>query len=192
MVYENNFRVLHDSMIVDPALKVFVQMGLLHWEGEGRQTLHISHDPDMRPAILTRIADQDLAEKLGDEQKMSQLNALEFSDKKFTFFEFTIKKITEGETLVFEFLGPDDVYRHANLGSEVRKNLYKCPDHKAFLLYVFRNLLLIPKLQKWGFGKCTKAQLRMSAVKFALLEGRPTEGVSGNVILSECDLEGEV
>lgn len=86
-------------------------------------------------------------------------------------------------------MGRDEEYYKANLGSIQRGNLYECPDRKAFLRYVFRNLLLLPELQKWGFGKCTKAQLRMSAVKFALLEGRPAEGLSGDAILDERDLD---
>tara|TARA_R110000787_G_scaffold286435_1_gene404970 strand:- start:19546 stop:20145 length:600 start_codon:yes stop_codon:yes gene_type:complete len=184
MVYENNFKVVNDRMIVDPTLAVFVRMGRMHFEEEGWQVLHISHDPEMTPSVLTRIAEWESA----DADNKSEIRFPEVSKKSFSFFEFTLRKITEGEALVLEFMGRDEEYYKDNLGSIQRGNLYECADRKAFLLYVFRNILLLPKLQECGFGKCTKVQLRMSAVKFALLEGRPTEELSGDVILDERDL----
>lgn len=189
MICEDNFKVLDDRAIVDPALKIFILLGRMHWEEEGWQVLHIAHDPDMRPGILARISEWEAADKAGDDEKKSRFGAFDFSDKIFYFFEFILRKVTEGDTLILEFLGPDEQYQRANLGSHQRRNLYDCPDRKAFLLCVFRNLLMIPFFQKWGFGKCKNAKLRMSAVKYALLEGRPTEGLSGDVILAERALE---
>lgn len=69
MVYENNFEVVNDRMIVDPTLAVFVTLGRMYWEEEGHQVLHISHDPDMKPEILTRISEWKAADKASDEEK---------------------------------------------------------------------------------------------------------------------------
>ena len=183
MFYENNFRVLGDRAIVDPILKVVVSMGRMHWEEEGWQEINISYNPELTLSVLERIYEWEAT----DPKQRSQ-HYPGYSDKAFSFFQFTLRKITEGQNLVLELLGPDEEFQRANLGSVQRGNLYECSDRKAFLLYIFKNVLLIPELQEWGFGKYTKVQLKISAVKLALLEGRATENLSGDVILDERDV----
>jgi hypothetical protein len=189
MVYENNFRVLDDRALVDPALAIFVTVGRVHEEEEGWWVLHISHDPDLKPNILTYATKWDEADKAQDSKKKSELGIRDFSDKKFSFFEFMVRKITEGDTIVWELLGSDEEFQRANLGSAQRNNLYDCQDRKSFLLYVFKNLLLLPELRRWGYRGYVKAQLRIPAAKFAHLTGQRIEDVRGDVIWDERDVE---
>ena len=40
----------------------------------------------------------------------ANLAAPKFSNKAFNFLEFMLRKITDGDTIVWELFGPDEVY----------------------------------------------------------------------------------
>ena len=185
MQFENNFLVLNDRIIVDPKLAIFVSMGRMHEEEEGWQVLHISHDPGMNSGILTHAASWKEAEASRDFEMKANLAAPKFSNKEFSFFEFMLRKITDGDTIVWELFGPDEVYFQIDFGSEQRNNLYTCDDKRSLLLYIFKNLLLLPGLRSWGHWGYSKAQIRIPATKFSYLIGKEIEGQKEAIVWDE-------
>lgn len=189
MQFEDNFLVLNDRIIVDPKLAIFVSMGRMHEEEEGWQVLHISHDPDMNSDILTHAASWKEAEDSRVFEMKANLAAPKFSDKAYSFFEFILRKVTEGDTILWELFGPDEVYYQINFGSNQRNNLYNCDDKREFLLYIFKNLLLLPGLRNWGHWGYTKAQIRIPATKFVYLIGQEIESQKEAIVWDEREIE---
>lgn len=187
MAYENNFKVLNDRMIVDPTLAIFVSIGRVHQEEEGWWVLHISHNPELTSDVLEKIYEWEAT----DPGQRSQIYP-GHSDKTFSFFELMLRKVTEGETLVWELLGSDEEYQKAKLSSLGGKKSYVCPNHKEFLLYVLKNILLLPELRKWNFQRYNKIQLRISAQKFSNLSERNIEEFRNDVIWDEREVEAVV
>ncbi len=190
-VYEDNFQVLNDRMLVDPVLKIFVTMGRLHFEGEGEQFIHVSHDPDMKASILEQISQRKALDFDSVNEEEGAFTPPDFSDKRYKFFEFTLRKLTEENTRIYEILDPDERYKKPILGTEMRGNVYECADPNSFLLYVFKNVLLLPELQPFQFGKYNKIQLRLSEEKLAYLERRTPRALVGNAVLAEINQNSE-
>lgn len=185
MIYKDNFKILNKGMIADPTLAVFVRIGRVHEEEEGWWVLHISHDPEMSPSAREHIDQW----KFSEDEEASGIFFPEFSSKSFSFFEFMLRKVTKGKTLAWELMGSDEDFRRIQLGSAQCGNLYECPENRDFLLYVFKNILLIPELLEWGYWGYTKAEMRISAQKFAYLSGQPLEDIRDDVVWDEREVE---
>lgn len=53
--YPDNFVAITGRNLVDPILKLWVQMGRLHFDGEGVQIINVYHNPEMDTQMLTCI-----------------------------------------------------------------------------------------------------------------------------------------
>lgn len=182
MSYDNQFVILDRDLIVDPALAIFVSIVRVFDEGdEGVWKIKILHDPNITSDLRARIS-QLASTDISDIQPFGKIG---FSNEYYSFFEFSLVKKTEGRTLVWHLHGIDEKFPRINFYSSIARKAYQCSNAKAFLLYVFKNLLLMPELRTWGKPKYDVAQIVISGPRFAYLTDMNAEQYLDPVILDE-------
>lgn len=182
MGYDNHFLILDRDLIGDPNLSIFVLIARVFDEGdEGIWRIKILHDPNMTCDMRQKLSQ--LASSEGQESQ--PCGKLSFSDEYYCFFEFDLLKKTDGRILKWNVHALDESYPRINFFSPISKKYYECEDKKAFLIHVFKNLLLMPELHTWGKDKYDVAQVSISGLQFSFLKDLNPEDYRDPVVLDE-------
>lgn len=187
MVCESQFKILDENLIVDPDFSVFVRIArIIPEEEEGIWRLELIHDPSMPANVHKKIAQYSID---GDLKASGDLFPI-YSDEFYSFFEFNLVKCTRGDCLVWDIRAVEDNIPAIRFRSLIEGKVYHCDDPKKFLLYVLKNLLLIPGLSEGDWQGQSTVQLTISALQYAFLTESNADADAPPVVLDEKAMGG--
>ena len=182
-LYQWNFSVLNEDVIVDAEHSLFVMISRVMDEGEeGIWTIKLIHDPDMLPHVRESISKSGS----GQSQQLLDGSSRILSSNYISFFEFNLIKQTIGDHLRWSVWGAiDEEVPRIRFQSLIDGRSYHCGDPKKLLLTVFKNLLLMPGLGRGKWQGQRVAEVSLSGRQFAYLIGASADDFPSPVTLDE-------
>lgn len=181
-VYQWNFSVLKEDVIVDAEHSLFVMISRVMDEGEeGMWQIKLIHDPDMLPHVREAIS----TSNSGKNRQLLDGRSRILSGNYISFFQFNLIKQTIGDHLRWSALAIDEQLPRIRFWWPIDGRSYHCGDPKKLLLTVFKNLLLMPGLGRGKWQGQRVAEVSLSGRQFAYLIGANADDFPSPVTLDE-------
>jgi len=189
--YPDNFVAITGRNLVDPILKLWVQMGRLHFDGEGVQIINMYHNPEMDTQMLTcicKVENPFRRDEVSGDPITKEIMTPNASVETYKLFEFGLEKKTHKNVVSFELTKSENGLSNFNLLTN-EKYTFQCKDRGALFLYVLKSVIKLPELQQLGPQPKKCVEIKISEPKLALLEGRISKRFAKDAVLATIDLK---